>query len=201
MESLHPKLYQSILVSAIISREYSNSTVINQIEAYLKPEVLKVLKSFPHQKLLIAGGFTAYIFGHTSNHGDVDVFLYEPVSPDYFKINGWRNERNYGCLIDGISFKIYNRTVRDIELQMIVPTTSYNFTFLEFCFKVLTCFDIQYCKLGWVPFTTIVLDLRNVGREEINKYRLAVYQSRLKSASLPVPTLKLLCLEVLMKRK
>src|SRR3978361_2070922 len=80
-EDLPECLQEQLATSCLLSAEQSYSlTPIIQRE--LGEIVIEVLNSLPTKEWMIAGGFMAFVAGHTKWYGDIDVFLHKYVSKE-----------------------------------------------------------------------------------------------------------------------
>ena len=204
-EDLPTYMKEELTTSSLLSAELSFLTPTIQRE--LGETVIDILNKLPTKEWMIAGGFMAFVAGHTKWYGDIDVFLYKFVSK--FDLGDeWEFHSTIG---DSWIYNFFNRgwwyynfpnssntcivyNHRTTKLQLIVPMETEN-SFLDHCSEVLMTFDIEYCKLGWIGTTKMVMDLRGIRtKEDVCRcqYREEKYQRRLVNKQLPVPRLSLL---------
>lgn len=149
----------------------------------------------------------AFVAGHTKRYGDIDVFLHKYVSKEdladewefhatigdswayNYDHEGWWYMNSPDSSNRGI---VYNH--REINMQLIVPMETCT-PFLDHCSEVLMSFDIEYCKLGWLGTTKMIMDLRGIkSKKDVRRppWREKKYEGRLVNRELPVPRLSVL---------
>ena len=78
-EDLPTHLREQLGFSCLLSTNLSCS-LVPIIQRELGETVDNVLNKLPTKEWMIAGGFMAFVAGHTKWYGDIDVFLYKYVS-------------------------------------------------------------------------------------------------------------------------
>lgn len=191
-EDLPPYLQEELTASCLLSTELSRSLPsiihheLNELSHTLVPwerglgqSAINVLNKLPIKEWIIAGGFMAFAAGHTKNYGDIDVFLYKFVSLEelgdewevfatlddswsYNFLSEFSWYYNFQHIAAGYDkYVVYNH--KNLMLQLIVPfETKPELPFLNYCSDILMKFDIEYCKLGWLGTTKMVMDLRGI---------------------------------------
>src|SRR3978361_266756 len=198
---------EQLAISCLLSAELSS--LVPTIQRELGETVIDILDKLPTKEWMIAGGFMAFIVGHTKRYVDIDVFLSKYVSREQLG-DEWEF---YAVIDDSWLYRFYdyehfffnlyidrgNRCViynhRQTNLQLIVPFSSRPGSFLDNCSDVLMKFDIEYCKVGWIGTNKMVMDLRGTKHERSRKslkYREEKYNVRFLNKQLPVPRLSTL---------
>lgn len=202
MNSLPRHVAQQVSITALLSTECQPlvSTIRNELG-----EALSVLDNLPTKEWMIAGGFMAFIAGHTKCYGSIDVFFYKSfcardLGSDWttralLRSNSWLydfdDEERFAGQIKGI---IYGH--KNLRLRLIVPELKFpKKLFVYYCSDILMRFDIDYCKLGWLGTTKQIIDLRGFSKKfPLNHIpdRIKKFERRLVNKQLPVPKLSLL---------
>lgn len=208
-------LQDRLSISCLLSPELSSS-LLPTIQHELGETVIDILNKLPTKEWMIAGGFMAFVAGHTKYYGDIDIFLYKFVSieelGDDWQIhstlgNSWNynfhSEESWYLNFQRIAsgkdkYIVYDH--KNTKVQLIVPFYNESISFLNYCSDMLMKFDIEYCKLGWIGTTKVVMDLRGIRSKNIHletdhwrsRYRQRKYEDRLVNKKLPVPRLSTL---------
>lgn len=211
--TLPQHIKEQLMTSCLISSELSQP-LVSSIQRELGESTIDVLNRLPTKEWMLAGGFMAYIAGHTKCYGDIDVFLYkyiraEELGSEWIPSDLLREDSWLYTLLDvsrfqgstRVRFIVYDH--RYLKLQLIIPLKRQSESFLQYCSNTLMRFDVEYVKLGWIGTSKMIMDLRGFTVDHpIQKplHRQDKYSRRLINKKLPIPKLSLLlymkCIQV-----